>query len=144
MMESPSIRPSIDHLGSQFLFSKLADASPLNFIFVVVCAASNESRGRWRLPSPASSHPLQNYLQKNYAILRLVHVVICRTPYHGCVATYSTGLWVHGKGMASLKYNQYTGVLSIQSLGTQAVGPDLVRTAKYHAILRLVCMLLHE
>ena len=39
-------------------------------------------------------------------------------------------LWVHGQGMTSLKHNQYTGVLSIQPLGTHAVGPDLVRTAK--------------
>ena len=39
-------------------------------------------------------------------------------------------LWVHGQGLTILKHSQYTGVLSIQPLGTQTVGPDLVRTAK--------------
>ena len=47
-------------------------------------------------------------------------------------------LWLHGQGLTSLKHNQYTVVLSIQPLDTQAVGPDLVRTAKNHVIPRLV------
>ena len=39
-------------------------------------------------------------------------------------------LCVHNEGMTSLKHNQYIGVLSILPLVTQAVWPDLVRTAK--------------
>ena len=39
-------------------------------------------------------------------------------------------LWVYGQGMTSLKHSQYTGVQPIQPLNTQAMGPDLVRTAK--------------
>ena len=35
MVENPSIHQSIDHLGSQFLFSKLVDALPLILVFVV-------------------------------------------------------------------------------------------------------------
>ena len=35
-MEKYIIRPSIVHLDSQFLISKLADALPLIFLFVVV------------------------------------------------------------------------------------------------------------
>ena len=36
MMEKYIIRPSIVHLNSQFLISKLADALPLLLLFVVV------------------------------------------------------------------------------------------------------------
>ena len=36
MMETPSTHPSIDYLGSQFLFSDLADAPPLKLILMVV------------------------------------------------------------------------------------------------------------
>ena len=71
---------------------------------------------------------LQN--KSNNAILRLVFVVTKRTICHGCVAKHSIYLWVYGQGITSLKHSKYTGVQPIQPLNTQAMGPDLVRTAK--------------
>ena len=52
-------------------------------------------------------------------------------------------LWMHIQGLIQLKYNQCTGVLSIKALplGTQAEGPDLVRTGKqqFHHQVAVYC-----
>jgi len=53
-------------------------------------------------------------------------------------------LWVYGQGIISLKHTQYTcGSHSSKSHGTQAGGPDLVRTTKQQRPSSGCCMLLY-
>ena len=80
-------------------------------------------------------------LQNNHAIIRLVYVVTQRSTCHGCVAKHSIYIIGAWEGMSSLKHNHYTGVVSIQPLGTQALQPYLVRTAKapYHPQVGVYC-----
>ena len=39
-------------------------------------------------------------------------------------------MWMHAQGMASLGYDKYSKILSIQAESTQAVGSDSARTTK--------------
>ena len=53
-------------------------------------------------------------------------------------------IWVHGKGLTSLKHNQYTGVLSIQATKLPRSGARFGENCRCTMPFIGWCMLLHE